>query len=67
MLFRSDACFAQFIPNVKKPGPANCARERAAVQARCAPRNAIYAKCLEEPLGYFLCLNLQGKAPERKP
>lgn len=59
------ACFAQFIPNVAKPVAANCAREKADARAACAARNAVFAKCLEEPLGYFLCLANKGKLPER--
>lgn len=59
------ACFSGFVPNVKAPVAANCGREKADMRATCAARNTYYAKCLEEPLGYFLCLANKGKLPER--
>ena len=60
-----NACFANHIGNVAKPGVANCAREKADMRAACAERNAVYAKCLDDPLGYFLCLANKGRLPER--
>jgi hypothetical protein len=59
------ACFSKFIPNVKTPAAANCAREKPDLRATCATRNKVFAKCLEQPLGYFLCLANKGKLPER--
>ena len=59
------ACFAKFIPNVGLPAAANCAREKADVRNACAARNSFYAKCLAEPLGYFLCLANKGQLPEK--
>jgi hypothetical protein len=59
------ACFAKFIPNVALPVAANCAREKAELRNACAARNGIYAKCLAEPLGYFLCLANKGQLPEK--
>ena len=55
------ACYTKFIANVGKPVAANCAREKAELRAGCATRNAVFAKCLDEPLGYFLCLATQGR------
>jgi hypothetical protein len=57
------ACFSQFIPNLKTPVTANCAREKAELRAACAARNAVFAKCLEQPLAYFLCVANQGRLP----
>ena len=59
------ACFAKFIPNVALPVAANCAREKADLKNACATRNGFYAKCLAEPLGYFLCLANKGQLPEK--
>jgi hypothetical protein len=57
------ACFSRFIPNLKTPAAASCGREKAELRATCAARNAVFAKCLEQPLGYFLCLANQGRLP----
>lgn len=59
------ACFTRFIPNVAKPGPANCALEQADRRSQCAARNQHYGTCLDEPLSYFLCVGNQGRLPER--
>jgi hypothetical protein len=59
------ACYGNFIANAAKPVAANCAREKADLRGGCAGRNAVFAKCLEEPLSYFLCLSNKGKLPER--
>ena len=60
------ACFTKYLPNIAKPAAvANCAREKASLQAACSARNTHYAKCLEDPLSYFLCLANKGKLPER--
>jgi len=59
------ACFANFAPNLKRPPTANCAREKPERRAACTSRNAVFAKCLEDPLGYFLCVANNGKPPER--
>jgi hypothetical protein len=59
------SCYANFVGNLAKPGVANCAREKSERRAACAERNAVYARCLEEPLGYFLCVANNGKLPER--
>jgi len=59
------ACFTGFIPNLKPPASANCAREKAELRASCAARNPVYSKCLEYPLGYFLCLANKGTLPAR--
>jgi hypothetical protein len=59
------ACYAAFIPNIARPVAANCAREKTELRGACTARNLVYAKCLEEPLGYFLCLANGGKLPER--
>lgn len=58
-----DACFHKFIANVKRPLTATCTREKPDRRAACAARNAVFAKCLEQPLGYFLCVANQGSAP----
>jgi len=60
-----NACFAGFIPNVKRPLAANCAREKQELRAACVTRNSLYSKCLDAPLGYFLCLASNGKLPAR--
>lgn len=60
-----NACFSKYIPNVKPPQTANCAREKAELRAACATRNTLFAKCLEEPLGYFLCLATRSTPPAR--
>ena len=60
------ACFTKYLPNIAKPAVvANCAHEKASLQAACSARNTHYAKCLEDPLSYFLCLANKGKLPER--
>jgi hypothetical protein len=60
-----NACFANHIGNVAKPGVASCTREKPDMRAACAERNAVYARCLDDPLGYFLCLANKGRLPER--
>jgi hypothetical protein len=59
------ACFTAYVPNIAKPGVANCAREKTELRAFCTTRNAVFAKCLKEPLSYFLCLANKGTLPER--
>ncbi len=60
------ACYTKFIANIAKPVAANCAREKPDVRAGCAARNTVFTQCLDEPLGYFLCLATQGR-PAEKP
>jgi len=59
-----NACFEKFIPNIPKPGVADCARAKPGTRNACEARNAVYTKCLGEPLGYFLCLEHNGKLPD---
>lgn len=60
------SCYTTFIANVNKPLIARCEFEKTEVRATCSARNAVFAKCLEDPLGYFLCLATQGR-PAEKP
>lgn len=55
------ACFARYAPNLARPAAANCAQEPPPRRAACAARNAVFERCLEQPLGYFLCLATQAK------
>lgn len=57
-------CFDKLIPNVARPGVASCEREKPALRAMCPERNAVYAKCLDQPMGYFICLEYKGKMPD---
>ncbi len=56
-----DACFTGYMAQVAKPGRANCQLEKPGLRAACASRNAVFAKCLADPLRYFQCLSGTGR------
>jgi hypothetical protein len=53
-------CFANYIVRAGKPVAANCQKEKPALRAQCAARNAVFGKCLADPLRYFVCIGNQG-------
>jgi len=59
------ACYSKFIQNIAKPVAANCTSEKSELRNFCSARNLVFERCLDEPVGYFLCLANGGKLPER--
>ena len=57
-----DACFADQVANVARPALAACQSEQPVLRKTCAPRNAEFSRCLDDPLRYFQCLAGAGGA-----
>ena len=56
-----DQCFGNYITRAPRPVAANCQKQKPGLRAKCASRNAVFVKCLEDPLRYFVCLDDTGQ------
>jgi hypothetical protein len=55
-------CFAQYMTKATSPKAQDCNRVSPELSSRCIQRNALFEKCMFDPLRYFICV---GDSPKK--